>query len=88
MAYPEKILADDEKVVEHLHPHWITLVPATLVPATPTTAGLPVATCTPGGNAVDASTPSDSCVSSPADKPRTSTRAVPARSTPSLTAAA
>ena len=30
MSYPEKILADDEKVVEHLHPHWITLVPATL----------------------------------------------------------
>ena len=30
MAYPEKILADDEKVVEHLHPSWITLVPATL----------------------------------------------------------
>jgi membrane protein YdbS with pleckstrin-like domain len=30
VAYPEKLLADDEKVVEHLHPHWITLVPATL----------------------------------------------------------
>ena len=30
MAYPEKILAEDERVVEHLHPHWITLVPATL----------------------------------------------------------
>ena len=30
MAYPEKLLANDEKVVEHLHPHWITLVPATL----------------------------------------------------------
>lgn len=30
MAYPEKILANDEKVVEHLHPSWITLVPATL----------------------------------------------------------
>ncbi|MDT4891062.1 MAG: hypothetical protein QOE97_97 [Pseudonocardiales bacterium] len=30
MAYPDKILAEDEKVVEHLHPHWITLVPATL----------------------------------------------------------
>ncbi|MBE7190571.1 PH domain-containing protein [Jatrophihabitans endophyticus] len=30
MAYPEKLLADDEEVVEHLHPHWITLVPATL----------------------------------------------------------
>ena len=30
MPYPEKILADDEQIVEHLHPHWITLVPATL----------------------------------------------------------
>lgn len=30
MAYPEKLLAADEEVVEHLHPHWITLVPATL----------------------------------------------------------
>jgi uncharacterized membrane protein YdbT with pleckstrin-like domain len=30
VAYPEKLLANDEKVVEHLHPHWITLVPATL----------------------------------------------------------
>lgn len=30
MAYPEKILAEDEQVVERLHPHWITLVPATL----------------------------------------------------------
>jgi uncharacterized membrane protein YdbT with pleckstrin-like domain len=24
------MLQDDEKIVEHLHPHWITLVPATL----------------------------------------------------------
>jgi uncharacterized membrane protein YdbT with pleckstrin-like domain len=30
VPYPDKILANDEKVVEHLHPHWITLVPATL----------------------------------------------------------
>lgn len=30
MAYPEKVLSNDEQVVEHLHPHWITLVPATL----------------------------------------------------------
>ena len=30
MSYPEKLLATDEEVVEHLHPHWITLVPATL----------------------------------------------------------
>jgi uncharacterized membrane protein YdbT with pleckstrin-like domain len=29
VPYPEKILADDERVVAHLHPHWITLVPAT-----------------------------------------------------------
>jgi len=27
MAYPEKLLAEDEQIVEHLHPHWITLVP-------------------------------------------------------------
>jgi uncharacterized membrane protein YdbT with pleckstrin-like domain len=30
MSYPEKLLADDEQVADHLHPHWITLVPATL----------------------------------------------------------
>jgi membrane protein YdbS with pleckstrin-like domain len=30
MSYPEKLLANDEQVVDHLHPHWITLVPATL----------------------------------------------------------
>jgi membrane protein YdbS with pleckstrin-like domain len=30
VRYPEKILADDETVAEALHPHWITLVPATL----------------------------------------------------------
>lgn len=30
MSYPEKLLADDERVVEHLHPHWITLVVPTL----------------------------------------------------------
>lgn len=27
MSFPEKLLAEDEEVVEHLHPHWITLVP-------------------------------------------------------------
>ena len=25
MAYPDKILADDEEVVRHLHPHWLTV---------------------------------------------------------------
>jgi uncharacterized membrane protein YdbT with pleckstrin-like domain len=28
MPYPEKLLANDEEVVEHLHPHWLTLLPA------------------------------------------------------------
>jgi uncharacterized membrane protein YdbT with pleckstrin-like domain len=30
VSFPEKVLADDETVAEHLHPHWISLVPATL----------------------------------------------------------
>jgi uncharacterized membrane protein YdbT with pleckstrin-like domain len=25
MAYPEKLLAGDEEIVEHLHPHWVTV---------------------------------------------------------------
>jgi uncharacterized membrane protein YdbT with pleckstrin-like domain len=25
VAYPDKLLADDEEVVRHLHPHWLTL---------------------------------------------------------------
>ena len=25
MAYPDKILGDDEEVVRHLHPHWLTV---------------------------------------------------------------
>ena len=25
MAYPDKLLAGDEEIVEHLHPHWVTL---------------------------------------------------------------
>lgn len=32
MAYPDSLLADDERVVKHLHPHWITLlVPTALL---------------------------------------------------------
>ena len=30
MPFPENLLTSDEEVVAHLHPHWITLVPATL----------------------------------------------------------
>ena len=29
MAFPDKLLTDDEQVVEHLGPHWVTLLPAT-----------------------------------------------------------
>ena len=25
MAFPDKVLADDEEVVRHLHPHWLTV---------------------------------------------------------------
>jgi uncharacterized membrane protein YdbT with pleckstrin-like domain len=25
VAYPDKVLADDEEVVRHLHPHWLTV---------------------------------------------------------------
>lgn len=31
MGFPDRLLVDDEVVAEHLHPHWITLVPAVLV---------------------------------------------------------
>lgn len=31
MAYPDQLLADDERVVKHLHPHWITLLWPTLL---------------------------------------------------------
>jgi hypothetical protein len=30
VSHPETLLADDERIVARLHPHWITLVPATL----------------------------------------------------------
>lgn len=31
MAYPDQLLADDERVVRHLHPHWATLVAPVLI---------------------------------------------------------
>lgn len=52
MPYPEKLLADDEQVVEHLHPHWITLVPATLwLIVIAAAAGVGVAFAPDGGTA-------------------------------------
>src|SRR5690606_15188910 len=26
VPYPDKLLADDEEIVRHVHPHWVTLV--------------------------------------------------------------
>jgi uncharacterized membrane protein YdbT with pleckstrin-like domain len=31
VPYPDQLLADDERVVKHLHPHWVTLVTPTLL---------------------------------------------------------
>lgn len=31
MAYPDKLLTEDERVAKHLHPHWITLVVPVLI---------------------------------------------------------
>jgi len=31
VPYPDQLLADDERVVKHLHPHWVTLVVPTLL---------------------------------------------------------
>ena len=31
MPYPDQLLADDERVVKHLHPHWVTLVTPTVL---------------------------------------------------------
>ena len=30
MAFPDKLMTENEQVVSHLHPHWSTLVPATI----------------------------------------------------------
>jgi len=31
VPYPDQLLADDERVVKHLHPHWVTLLVPTLL---------------------------------------------------------
>ncbi len=31
MPYPDKLLAEDEEVVRHLHPHWLALARPVLV---------------------------------------------------------
>ena len=31
MPYPDRLLGDDEEVVRHLHPHWVTILPPVVV---------------------------------------------------------
>lgn len=49
MAYPDQLLADDERVVKHLHPHWATLVaPVVIFVVTVGAAGYLAAIMPPG----------------------------------------
>ena len=51
MAYPDSLLADDERVVKHLHPHWITLVRPVLLLLVIVGLGSFLAAIFPGGSA-------------------------------------
>ena len=51
MAYPDKLLVDDERVVKHLHPHWITLVVPVLIFLVDVGLGTFLATVVPDGSA-------------------------------------
>ena len=54
VAYPDSLLADDERVVKHLHPHWITLViAAVLLLIVIVALGSFLAAIFPGGGAAD-----------------------------------
>jgi uncharacterized membrane protein YdbT with pleckstrin-like domain len=49
VAYPDSLLADDERVVKHLHPHWITLVWPTVLLIVIVALGSFLAAIFPGG---------------------------------------
>jgi uncharacterized membrane protein YdbT with pleckstrin-like domain len=49
VAYPDSLLADDERVVKHLHPHWITLVRPVLLLIVIVALGSFLAAIFPGG---------------------------------------
>jgi len=51
VAYPDKLLVDDERVVKHLHPHWITLVVPVLIFLVDVGLGTFLATIVPDGSA-------------------------------------
>jgi uncharacterized membrane protein YdbT with pleckstrin-like domain len=51
VAYPDSLLADDERVVKHLHPHWITLLVPTVLLVVIVGLGSFLAAIVPGGGA-------------------------------------
>jgi uncharacterized membrane protein YdbT with pleckstrin-like domain len=51
VSFPERVLAKDEQVVKHLHPHWITLVPPVLVLLVSAGLGSFIAAIAPDGSA-------------------------------------
>lgn len=51
VAYPDSLLADDERVVKHLHPHWITLLVPTALLVVIVGLGSFLAAIVPGGSA-------------------------------------
>lgn len=53
VAYPDSLLADDERVVKHLHPHWITLLGPILLLVVIVGLGSFLAAVVPGGSAQD-----------------------------------
>jgi uncharacterized membrane protein YdbT with pleckstrin-like domain len=51
VAYPDSLLADDERVVKHLHPHWITLLVPTVLLVVIVGLGSFLASIVPDGSA-------------------------------------
>jgi len=51
VAYPDSLLTDDERVVKHLHPHWITLLVPTALLVVIVGLGSFLAAIVPGGSA-------------------------------------
>jgi uncharacterized membrane protein YdbT with pleckstrin-like domain len=51
VAYPDSLLADDERVVKHLHPHWITLLFPTVLLVVIVGLASFLAAIVPGGSA-------------------------------------
>ena len=50
MGFPENVLAQDEQVVRHLHPHWLTVLVPTIVGAVAVVAGVVALVLLPDGS--------------------------------------